>query len=280
MLTPVYQIDPELWVKRDDLYEIAGVRGGKVRTCYHLATKSNAVGLVTAGSRASPQVNIVAHIAKHLNLPCRVHTPTGNLSPEVLQARDAGAEIIQHKGGYNTTIIARARDDAKKLGWVNIPFGMECFDAVEQTSLQVGSIRDLVVDGSVSRIVVPVGSGMSLCGILHGIENLGLWKEGLKSVVGVRVGSDPMTRLMSYGPRDPLFGINLGPSMIPSYLSSGRLVLLSSGTDYHQPAPDKHVFRWPNFVLDPHYEAKCVPHLQPRDLFWIVGVRRSAETQV
>lgn len=275
-ITPVEQLEPALWVKRDDLYEVAGVRGGKARTCYHLASQPGALGLVTAGSRSSPQVNIVAHVARHLNLPCRVHTPTGELSPEVLQAREAGAEVIQHKGGYNTTIIARARDDAKRLGWVNIPFGMECFEATEQTSLQVESLCGLVAEGSVERIVVPVGSGMSLCGILHGVEKYALWDAGLKSVLGVRVGSDPTKRLLNYGPRDSMFGSGLGQSLVPSYLASGRLGLLDSGTDYHQPAPESHVLRWSGLVLDPHYEAKCVPHLRSGDLLWVVGVRRSA----
>ena len=51
--TPVQQVG-QLWLKRDDLYSVAGVAGGKVRSCWALA--QGARGLVTAGSRASPQV--------------------------------------------------------------------------------------------------------------------------------------------------------------------------------------------------------------------------------
>ena len=61
------------YFKRDDLYRVAGVSGGKARTCWGLA--QGAPGLVTAGSRHSPQVNIVAHIAQELGVPCRVHVP-------------------------------------------------------------------------------------------------------------------------------------------------------------------------------------------------------------
>ena len=86
--TPV-QRRGELWFKRDDLFEVGGVYGGKVRTCYALA--QGAAGLVTAGSRQSPQANIVAQIARVMGIPCRVHTPTGELSPELLAARAAGA---------------------------------------------------------------------------------------------------------------------------------------------------------------------------------------------
>jgi len=89
--TPVQQVD-DYFLKRDDLFEVAGVRGGKARTCWSLA--QGAVGLVTAGSRSSPQVNIVAHIARDLGIPCRVHTPEGEPSPEVADAVTCGAEWV------------------------------------------------------------------------------------------------------------------------------------------------------------------------------------------
>lgn len=34
-LTPVIKLD-KYWVKRDDLFEIFGVNGGKARSCYQL----------------------------------------------------------------------------------------------------------------------------------------------------------------------------------------------------------------------------------------------------
>ena len=68
-LTPVEQRGG-LWLKRDDLYRFAGRCGGKVRTCRALAAPA-AVGLVTAGSRSSPQVEIVASVAAELGLRCR-----------------------------------------------------------------------------------------------------------------------------------------------------------------------------------------------------------------
>lgn len=279
-LTPVEEVHGGVWVKRDDLFTVAGVSGGKVRSCFHLATRDPSTkGLVTAGSRASPQVNIVAHIAAHLGIPCRVHTPTGVLSEEVLQARDVGAEVVQHKAGYNAVIVARAREDAAARGWLNIPFGMECAEAVEQTASQVENLVALVQGGAVQRIVMPVGSGMSLCGVLAGIEHHGLWEQGL-TVLGVVVGADPMKRLRTYGPRGSLFGGGevMGDALVPAYLKDGRLTLTASGSDYHDPAPDAHTCPkgW-GFGLDPHYEAKCVPHLRHHagDCLWVVGVRKS-----
>jgi len=236
--------------KRDDLFSIAGVKGGKVRSCWALS--QNAKGLVTAGSRASPQVNIVAHIAKKLNIPCRVHTPEGELSPEVQMAKDCGAEVIQHKAGYNNVIIARAREDAKEQGFINIPFGMECSEAIKQTKQQ---IQNIPFD-KIKRIVVPVGSGMSLAGILNGLfeNNISI------PVLGVCVGADPIKRLNEYAPKQ----------------WRDMCTLQKSEYDYHQPYLNNEFC---GIKLDPHYEAKCIPFVEKGDLLWIVGIRKTSDIQ-
>jgi hypothetical protein len=239
-----------VWFKRDDQFAIAGVAGGKVRTCWALA--KGAVGLVTAGSRASPQVNIVAHIAKKLGIPCRVHVPAGELSPELLSAQAAGAEVVQHRPGYNTVIVARAREDAAARGWTEIPFGMECEEAVRQTASQVG-----VLPKRARRIVIPVGSGMSLAGVLHGLKAA---RSDLP-VVGVVVGADPTERLDRYAP--------------PDWRS--RVTLVRSEVDYHDDAP---VTELEGVTLDPIYEAKCIPFVAPGDLLWVVGIRETARVTV
>ncbi|MDR7487184.1 MAG: pyridoxal-phosphate dependent enzyme [Armatimonadota bacterium] len=240
-LTPV-EVRDGVYVKRDDLFEVAGVRGGKVRSCWALA--QGAEGLVTAGSRSSPQVNIVAHVARALGLPCRVHTPTGELSPEVAEAAALGAEVVQHRAGYNNVIIARARKDARDRGWREIPFGMECAEAVKQTRGQVANVPD-----DVGRIVVPVGSGMSLAGILHGLADAGRSVH----VVGVVVGADPSKRLDKYAPAD----------------WRQRVELVPAGVDYHTEVSGELA----GLALDPVYEAKCLPFLRAGDLLWVVGRR-------
>jgi len=248
--TPIERRGP-IWLKRDDLFRIAGVPGGKVRTCYALATAGGLpAGLVTAGSRASPQVNIVAHIARRLGVPCRVHVPSGKLSPEVEAARACGAEVIQHRPGYNTVIVARAREDAARLGWREIPFGMECEEAVRQTRAQV---RDIPPE--VRRIVIPVGSGMSLAGLLHGLRDAGLSIP----VLGVVVGADPEDRLDRFAPPD----------------WRARVTLERVAAKYEDPAPTT---RLQGVDLDPHYEAKVLPYVREGDLVWVVGIRGTAQT--
>lgn len=247
-LTPVEEYGGHP-VKRDDLFRVGDSAGGKVRTCLTLASRPGLTGLVTAGSRQSPQVNIVATIARRLGLPCRVHVPEakGPLTPELAAAQDAGAEIVQHRPGYNNVIIARAREDAAERGWAEIPFGMECPEAVEATAAQAANIPS-----DTRRVVVPVGSGMTLAGVLTGLE-----REGLTHipVLGVVVGADPADRLETYAPgwRD-------------------RATLVHSDLDYHDHAP---VTRLGDLDLDPVYEAKCLPFLEDGDLLWVVGRRGS-----
>ena len=214
----------DLYLKRDDTFEIAGVQGGKVRVCWELAR--HATGLVTAGSRQSPQVNIVAQIARHLDVPCRVHTPTGALSPELLDAQEAGAEVVQHVAGYNSVIIRRARDDAQAKGWTLIPFGMECGLAAMLTSRQVKDIPP-----QVKRIVVPVGSGMSLAGILWGLTRRGPDIP----VLGIMVGADPTERLTKYAPG--------------WRLTEPRLTLIHAPQNYHKNV----VGEIDGIILDPVY---------------------------
>jgi hypothetical protein len=235
-----------IWVKRDDLYSIAGARGGKARSCWALAQKATK-GLVTAGSRSSPQVNIVAHIGRRLGLPVRAHVPKGILSPELILAQEAGAEIIQHDAGYNSVIKARARVDADESGFTEIPFGMEHLEAVELTALEV-----INIPLEVKRLVVPVGSGLTLAGILRGLAAAG---RDLP-VLGVSVGADPTRILDKYGP--PLW--------------RKMVEIIPAGVDYHT---EVDASLGP-IKLDPIYEAKCAAHLRPGDCLWIVGIRQSA----
>lgn len=238
-ITPVQKIG-DYFVKRDDLCRVGAVRGGKVRTCLSLAV--GAPGLITAGSRHSPQCAIVAAVAKYLGIPCRVHTPQGELGYVVQWAKDNGAEVVQHRAGYNSVIKKRAFDDSLISGWRLIPFGMECQEAVSQTKKQT-----INIPAQVRRIVIPVGSGMSFAGILAGAPvHL--------PVLGVAVGADPMARLKEYATCFPDPRI----ALVKSRHNYSEVVTASIG----------------DIDLDPIYEAKCVEFLEPGDLFWIVGNRR------
>ena len=247
-VTPIQEMHPAslngpVWLKRDDLFHIGGVRGGKVRTCWHLSQQATE-GLITAGSRFSPQVSIVSKIAKRLGLKCRVHVPQGDETEQIREALANGAEVIRHFPGYNTVIEARASEDSDTSGWTLIPFGMRCAEAVRQTAKQVTDLP-----AGVKRIVVSVGSGMTLCGILHGLKQ----KKIDIPVIGVLVGSNPEKRMMKYGP----------------YNWRDMVEFKESEHDYHKEIDEKIC----GIHLDPIYEAKVIPHLRENDLFWVIGNR-------
>jgi 1-aminocyclopropane-1-carboxylate deaminase/D-cysteine desulfhydrase-like pyridoxal-dependent ACC family enzyme len=244
-LTPV-QYQQGVWFKRDDLFKIAGVYGGKARSCWHLS--QGADSLITASSRHSPQLQIVAHIAHRLKIPCRCHTPQGPYTPEMVDAESLGATIIQHKAGYNNVIIARAVADHRTHGGTYIPFGMECKEAIVQTATQAEKIPQQLSLQEISRVVIVLGSGMSAAGLLYGMKE---WPVKIP-LVGIQVGADPRPRLAAWAP----------------FHWDRDITIVKSRWDYHEACQVQL-----GMELDPHYEAKVVEHLKPGDLFWVVGKR-------
>jgi 1-aminocyclopropane-1-carboxylate deaminase/D-cysteine desulfhydrase-like pyridoxal-dependent ACC family enzyme len=238
-------------VKRDDLFEFGGSAGGKVRSCLALATAGPApAGLVTSAARHSPQAAIVAGVAAQLGVPCRVHHPeaAGPLTDELARAAQLGAVLVPIRPGYNSVIMKAAREDAAALGWREIPFGMECAEAVGQNARQAAALPR----GGYRRLVVPVGSGMSLAGILTGMARAGNWAP----VLGVMVGADRRYKLDRWAPPD----------------WRTRAVLAHCGLPYHRAVRAE----LGGLLLDPIYEAKCAAFLRPGDLLWVVGIRAGA----
>lgn len=244
------------WAKRDDLYTHAGIAGGKVRACRAIIEQAltdhtgDPPALVTASSRKSPQAQIVARLAAHHGLACRLHMPNGPVTPEMQDALDHGATLCQHRAGYNNVIICRAQADVAGSGDIYIPFGMENRVAMQCTA---GQARNL--PRAAQRLVVPVGSGMTLAGILWGLaayrERRPDWRP---AVLGVCVGADPVKRLNQWAP--------------PMWHQTCTLV--KSRHDYHT----EHQASWGTVPLDPVYEAKTVEYLQPGDCLWVVGIRK------
>lgn len=251
--TPVQRIGENNWIKREDLYEIFGARGGKSRSCYEICKQGledGFKGFVTAGSKQSPQIQIVSFLAKEWGVPFKAHCPEGTLSEELKIAIANGAQVFQHKAGYNNVIKARARQDAEETGYLYIPFGMECFEAVYQTATQVGNL----VDVPFKRLVMPVGSGMSISGVLWGLEYFGL--DTKIEVLGVSVGAKYEKILDEYAP--------------VSWRDEKYVKIIKSPFKYHDYYKN-NVFG--DVVIDPIYEAKCLDYIQDGDLLWSVGIR-------
>ncbi len=244
--TPIQQLG-DIWLKRDDLYMVAGANGAKSRQAFIMvkeAIKKGYKEVTTAGSRFSPQINIIARISEYFGLKFTAHTPTGKLSDVILDAKERGANIIQHKYGYNSVIIKRAKDYAEKTGAFYIPFWMMSREGTQSTSNQVKNIPK-----GVKRIVIIGGSGVNLAGLLLGLKRENIYLP----VLAVQVGANFEKTLDNFAPEN----------------WRDIVTIVKSKYAYH----DKVKSSIGGVELDEIYEAKAVEYLQAGDLFWIIGIR-------
>ena len=248
-LTPVEYYEKEgIWLKRDDKFSVYGVHGGKARSAYQVIMKLIEDGyktIVTAGSRQSPQCEIVSYICKELGVECKVFMPFGGNTSVIDHIEALGnTEIIRVRPGYNNIIVARAREYSENRGCGYVPFGMECPENVEATAKQVQNIPE-----ECKRIVITVGSGMSFSSLVTGMFRYGIDKP----ILGVRVGKDPTKIIEKYA----------------EGLQYMDYEIVQSDFDYH----DSVIGYVDDYQLDPIYEAKCREFLRPGDLLWVVGKR-------
>lgn len=256
-LTPVHQVGP-YWLKRDDAFTVGPVCGGKTRTVYNGALRTQAgpdglKGIISGGGKGSRRVNVVAQVAKVLGVDSAIATPTGQPTPEMQLAVAAGALRIECKPGFTKTLQAKAKKYAEERpGWCYAAFGGECLEAVEESDHQAKNLP--WSDPSMKRIVVSAGSAMVLAGILRRHA-----AEGSKvPVIGVAVGHDPTEQLDRWAPKD----------------WRDRCTVVVPEVPWEQPAPEEDR-EFLGVALDAYFEAKCRPYLQPGDLFWIVGITQA-----
>jgi 1-aminocyclopropane-1-carboxylate deaminase/D-cysteine desulfhydrase-like pyridoxal-dependent ACC family enzyme len=256
-LTPIQPIevaDGRAWIKREDTFNVNGSRGGKSRAVLALCQQARqlGVGVVTASSRYSPMSSRVARVAEALGVPCRVYlADSKELAEDEADAAAHGAELA--KGGkvnYLTALRAKAHKYAQEHGWIEIPFGVESQEYYQGTLAQVRQLPPA------ERIVVTVGSGMTLAAIIAGLDELALDIP----VLGVRVGADPSRLLDQWAPAN----------------WRERVEMVSAERDFNEPEAKT---RWWGVELDPHYEAKAAPLVRSGDLFWNIAIRPGHELE-
>lgn len=252
-MTPIEYVDG-FYFKRDDMFEVCGVKGGKSRAAYQLITQAIEQGyktIVTAGSRMSPQCEIVSAICNDLSLSCHLFMPQGKDTSVLENIKNNTSAIVHRcKVGYNSVICYEANKWASENKAFYVPFGMECVENIEITKHEVQNIPK-----EVKRIIVPCGSGMSMISVIKGLEYYGMTD---KKVVAIQVGKDPTKNLKKFlGDKNSLF-------------NTLNYEIKKSQLDYHE-KPIQTTFC--GIELDPIYEAKCVPFLRKGDLLWIVGKR-------
>ena len=255
-LTPIEKIG-NIYVKRDDKFELFNVKGGKVRSAYMLIQEGIAKGykdFVTAGSRFSPQCEIISYLCENLGLRCHLFMPNGKDTSVINNInKNSLSKIYRTKVGYNSVICHHAKKFASENKFFYIPFGMECKENIEITKHQV-----LNIPKDVKRIVIPVGSGMSLISILEGLN---YYKMYDKEVIGVSVGKDITNNLKKYLPQY---------SNLFNNIEKVKFTIIKSTLSYDKMA-DEYIYN--DLELDRIYEAKCLPYIKENDLLWVVGKR-------
>ena len=283
-VTPV-ELHDGMYYKREDCFSRpSGANGSKLRACFHLAERAKAAGaltIVSAQSVLSPQAVISATVAQELGM--RHISVVGGTTPDkavknisIRKAQELGSTVLALAPvGYNPAIQKAAKElvdgDPTHTHW-QLPYGISCpdsygLDAVRDF-VEVGAAQVANVPDSVTRIVLPFGSGNTAAGVLYGLQEIG-W--------------DGVVELMTVGPdkrawlNDRLAQLEMSPSfrvnqhyLHPTFATYGdRMKETIDGIEMH-----------------PTYEGKVVRYLNHREmvgledwwgdrdesvLFWIVG---------
>ena len=245
----------DFFFKRDDDFEIYNAKGGKARSAYQIITNAlrnkGATSFTTAGSRFSPQCEIVSNICESMGLQAHLFMPSGkqtSITENIL--RNGNSTIHRTKVGYNSVICSYAKKFAIENSSFYIPFGMECVENIEITKHQVQNIPK-----EVKRIVVPCGSGMSMISIIKGLE---YYKMFDKEVIGVVVGKNPQINFKKFIHNSLFCQCDI------------KFTFVNSSLKYEE---KPQTTQFCGIDLDPIYESKCIPFLEEGDLLWIVGKR-------
>ena len=252
-LTPVNNLNLNgLLFKRDDLFKLGYVNGGKLRQAIKLIeknleeikTKHNGV-VICPCSNKSPQSAIMAYVSQMFGLTCKIVTYK-TLKPNLplAIANYYGAEFYGASVGWNSVIEAKA----KTLKGFNIKMGFGSEDIIEANISQVINIPE-----ELEYLIVPVGSAFNFISILNGLER---YNKKVENIIGVIIGKDPTKNIKEY------------------YKGGLDFKLVTSPFNYSH-----SLLSYP--YLDEVYEAKAykwaIDNLKfnkaKKSLFWIVGKR-------
>lgn len=248
MLARVDKIDG-IYLKRNDLNEFCGCFGGKAECIYDFISNSEIKTFVTCGSRDSLQCEIVSQMCEVLGYSCHIFMPSGSDTPSIIRMKGMAKTVLHPiRDGYMVVVKKRARDFAEECGMTLIPFGMQTPKSVKVIAKQVENIPE-----DIKRIVVPVGGGITICGVMQGLVDFNR-KE--VEVLGVITGCDPKKVIKVYQPMFNPIRYELQPwaEEAPTKRYSGRQASVVG-----------------DVKLDAVYEGKCREFLRENDLLWIVG---------
>jgi hypothetical protein len=129
-LTPVERIGG-VWFKREDKFSPDGMHNGsKFRQLIWLFSRKQYPGVVSGAVTGSPQLPMTAACAKHYGMECVQFT--GGRKNMVLAGEKLGAKSIVVNPGYAATLNAKAREYAKKKGWLHIETNITVSRGIEE----------------------------------------------------------------------------------------------------------------------------------------------------
>lgn len=189
--TPIQQIDlagRDVFVKRDDLYArapappLAKLRGLRLILSQAVARPEKLIGCFEA-SQSRIGHGLAAAIREFPSLSCVVAYPfikNREPSASVLAAKALGAALIPVPSNIVAICYRQAATQiAQRGGWM-IPFGFDCPEAVQAVEAEARTVPGELVRGG--TVVVPCGSGITLAGLLRGLE------DKPARIIGVSVG--------------------------------------------------------------------------------------------
>ena len=246
----------DIFFKRNDKLKLGKVNGGKAQSAaklIHMAASAGFNDIVTTGSRLSPQCEIVSHLCEYVDINAHLFMPGGKDTEVIKRIKENGCSTLHQplvRGSYQNVLNSYADRYANENGFYSIPFGMQ-----NQVNVDIISKQCQNIPKGIKRIVVPVGSGMSFCGILNGL--IRYHQEDIELVGIITGGINCFNIVNVFKPKTPKIKYRFEYFM-PQAKPRDRY-----GTKVDATISD--------IKLDSIYEGKCVNFLQKGDLFWIVG---------
>lgn len=267
-LTPVQQID-NILVKRDDLFEPFDdmpVCGGKLRQALCLFEENKeaikAAGhVITTSSIHSPQGVILAKVCQSLGIKFTLFVGSTTSTPETLLLHNLIRHILNLNGevdfgtpcNWDNALLKYAKTKFPEAFLVKFGINAE----KTQSIINCNSFQTKNLPTEIENLIIPVGSGLTMAGILRGVVEEDI---NVKRIVGVQTSGKNCRKTI-----DEFAGCSVPYDL----LITGFLGSYS----------DEKKESLGNLTLDPLYEAKAFefvkrehPDLLTKDsVFWIVG---------
>lgn len=178
----------DVFVKRDDLYArppappLAKLRGLRLILSQAVERGESLIGCFEA-SQSRIGHGLAAAVREFPSLSCVVAYPQSRNhgpSASVQAAHALGAALIPVPSNIVAICYRQASNQiAQRGGWI-VPFGFDCPEAVQAVEAEAHTVPAELVQGG--TVVVPCGSGITLAGLLRGLEG----KPA--RIIGVSVG--------------------------------------------------------------------------------------------